>query len=65
MTETDLELQYDDELLNCLFLINYHMLPFTWKQEKTHNKWRKIFGEEKYKLLIDFNRADRIASGTE
>ena len=55
--------EYD--FLEMLFYVNYHMLPFFWKEEKTHNKYKRLFGEEKYNNLILFNKCDKIASGTE
>lgn len=55
----------DDEISDILFYVNYHMMPFAWKNEKTHNKYRKLFGERKYNNLLVFNEADKIASGTE
>ena len=53
------------EKLELLFLINYHMKPFDWKTEKSINKWKGIFGEKKFNALVNFNRCDRIGSGTE
>lgn len=47
------------EILDMLFLINYHMLPMNWDTEKTKNKWRKIFGDYKYNLLVDFHMCDK------
>lgn len=44
--------------LDKCFLINYHMMPFDWNIEKSRKKWRRIFGEEKFKLLEDFHRCD-------
>ena len=49
----------DDDLLNCCFLINYHMMPFSLDSEKTKNKWRKRFGEYKYELLMRFHECDK------
>ena len=49
----------DEELLNILFLINYHMMPMSWENEKTKNKWRKRFGEYKYELLMRFHECDK------
>lgn len=49
----------DEEILNILFLVNYHMMPMAWKDEQTNNKWRKRFGEYKYRLLLDFNKCDK------
>lgn len=48
-----------DEILDMLFLINYHMLPMNWNTEKAKNKWRKIFGDYKYNLLVDFHMCDK------
>ena len=50
-----------DELLNILFLVNYHMMPFSWTSEKAHRKWKNRFGDQLYKLLLDFNECDRKA----
>ena len=48
-----------DGILDMLFLINYHMLPMNWNTEKAKNKWRKIFGDYKYNLLVDFHMCDK------
>lgn len=45
--------------MDSIFLINYHMLPFYWENESTHNKYKKIFGEYKYNVLVNFNRIDK------
>ena len=45
--------------LDCCFLINYHMMPFNWNTEKTKNKWKNIFGEEKYNMLLRFHECDK------
>lgn len=45
--------------LDILFLVNYHMLPMGWTTEKVRNKWKKRFGDEKFQLLIDFNKCDK------
>lgn len=49
----------DVEILDFLFLINYHMLPIKWDTEKSKEKWRKIFGDYRYQLLVDFNKCDK------
>lgn len=51
--------------LDVLFYINYHMNVFDWKTVKTYNKYKSIFGEDKYNNLIYFNLADRFGSGYE
>lgn len=49
-----------DEILNILFLVNYHMLPMNWNTDKSKEKWRKIFGDYRYQLLVDFNKCDKM-----
>ena len=49
-----------DEILDILFLVNYHMLPMNWNTDKSKEKWRKIFGDYKYQLLVDFNKCDKM-----
>lgn len=49
-------------LLDCCFLINYHMLPFDWNSEKSIRKWRSKFGDKKFNILRDFHQCD-IARG--
>ncbi len=51
--------RYKDTMLNDAFLINYHMMPFSWKEPKTVEKYKKIFGEDKTEMLIFFNECDR------
>lgn len=48
-----------EKLLDCCFLINYHMRPFSWRTEKTHKKWKRIFGEYKYEILLKFHECDK------
>lgn len=49
-----------NEFYNALFLINYHMLPLKWKDsERSLEKWKGILGDEKYKLICDFNACDK------
>jgi len=42
-----------------IFLINYHMLPFGWKTDKAKEKWRRIFGDKKFQMLMDFHECDK------
>ena len=49
----------DDVLLDCCFLINYHMMPFSWENKKTHDRWRERFGEYKYEMLMRFHECDK------
>ena len=47
-----------EQLLDFLFLVNYHMLPFGWEKSKTMSKWEKRLGSDKTKLLLDFHECD-------
>lgn len=46
-------------ILNMCFLINYHMMPMSWDNDKAKLKWKKRFGEYKYQMLLDFNECDK------
>lgn len=48
-----------------IFYVNFHMNPFFWKEEKTHEKYKKLFGEKRYNNLMLLNYCDKIASGTQ
>lgn len=48
-----------DVIIDICFLINYHMLPMNWNSDKAKQKWKRIFGEYKYKLLLDFSECDK------
>ena len=50
----------DGDILDMCFLVNYHMLPFDWNTDKSKEKWKKIFGEYKYQMLLDFNKCDKV-----
>ena len=50
--------EYKHDLLDLVFLVNYHMLPFGWKTDKVKEKWRLIFGDEKFQMLMDFHECD-------
>lgn len=43
-----------------LMITNYHMLVYNWKTEKTHEKYKQIFGGW-YNKLIKFHEADEGA----
>lgn len=51
-----------DEILDILFYINYHMLPMNWNSDKAKDKWRKIFGDEKFDNLVLFHECDKYRS---
>ena len=48
------------EMLEMLFYVNYHMMPMNWNSDKSKDKWKKIFGEEKFNNLLLFNKCDKI-----
>lgn len=45
--------------LDCIFYINYHMLPFNVQSEKSNTKWERIFGTTKWYNLKKLNEADK------
>ena len=47
-----------DEILDCLFYVNYHMLPFQIKEEKTKEKYLKMWGEIKFNNIMLLHQAD-------
>ena len=56
--------KYDDFIyslemtLDWLFYINYHMCMYNIKTDKAIKKWKSIFGEYKFYMLEQFNKAD-------
>jgi predicted kinase len=55
----DLDLN-EDEMIELLFIVNYHMLPMNWNSEKSKGKWKHIFGEKKFNMLTFFHECDII-----
>lgn len=47
-----------------LFLVNYHMLAHEIHTEKAINKYKNLFGEDLFNLLMKFQKCDSLASGT-
>ena len=56
---TSLDEFYRYDILDVCFLINYHMMPFDWTTEKSKERWKKRFGEYKYRMLLDFHECDK------
>jgi predicted kinase len=52
-------------IIDNAFVINYHMRPFTWTEDKTREKYRKVFGDEKYNVLMLLNDCDKKGSTDE
>ena len=50
----------NNNLLELCFVPNYHMLPYSWKDKKTHKKYKRIFGVYLYNTLINFNNIDKL-----
>ena len=48
----------DNDILYTCSLINLHMKPYTWKEEKTKEKYKKLLGEEMYNDLMDLHLCD-------
>lgn len=46
------------DVLKSLFYCNYHMRPFDWKTRETKDKYKKLFGPEKYNNLWLLHKAD-------
>lgn len=47
--------------LDVAVLIEWHMQPYFNKEEKTKNKYRKLWGEELYQKIMILHEADRAA----
>lgn len=48
----------DDVILYICTLINLHMKPYTWKEERTKEKYKELLGEKMYKDLMDLHYCD-------
>lgn len=48
-----------NEMLDMMFLINYHMVPQNRDNEKSMRRWENRIGKEKLQLLLNFNDCDR------
>lgn len=53
----------EKDIVDICFLINYHMLSFSWnlnwsEPTRTMKRWQRRFGEEKYQMLLDFHECD-------
>lgn len=41
--------------------IQWHMAPYFWKEEKTHNKYKRLFGDQFYEDLMMLHSCDKEA----
>lgn len=48
-----------------IFYVNFHMNPFFWKEEKTYEKYKKLFGEKLYNNLMLLHECDKKSTGAE
>lgn len=55
----------DINILDLVFYVNYHMMPFNWQTQKAKDKWKERFGERKFEMLKILNEGDKKASGTQ
>jgi len=46
-----------------VFYINYHMSPFFWKEQKTIDKYKKLFGERLFNNLMLLHECDKASTG--
>ena len=54
------------DLLDMLFLINFHMRAHNdFQSPKAQKKYRALFGDERFDLLMAFGECDRAATGTD
>ena len=49
--------------VNEIFYINFHMLPFFLKDDKTRLKYKRLFGDFLYDNLMILHECDKLASG--
>lgn len=55
-----------DKFLDIIFLINFHMRTHNdFQSPKAQKKYRALFGDEKFDLLMAFGMCDRAATGTD
>jgi len=47
-----------DEIIEMLFYVNYHMMVYNWNNDKIKDKWKRIFGDEKFNNLIRIHECD-------
>lgn len=45
--------------LDISILINLHMQPYFWKEEKTHKKYEHLWGKELYDNVMKLHKADK------
>ena len=52
------DIYIDNILLERAFYIQWHMLPFFLEKGKTINKYKNLFGEEKFNNIMLLHQAD-------
>lgn len=51
----------NESVCEIIQLINWHMRPYHWKEEKTINKYKKLLGEQFFNDLMLIHEADKFA----
>lgn len=50
-----------NSIIEICTMINYHMNPYFWKENKTHEKYKKLWGEDLYNNIMLLHEADVFA----
>lgn len=58
----DYEEKSQEDILEISLLINLHMMPFGWNEEKGNAKQKKQWGEKIYSKIEQLNAADKASS---
>ncbi len=52
----------DEDILEISNLIGLHMSPFNWKEEKTRERYKKLWGDDVYAKVMQLHEADEAAT---
>lgn len=52
----------DEDILEISNLVGLHMSPFNWKEEKTGEKYKRLWGDELYSKVMQIHEADEAAT---
>lgn len=58
----DYEDKTEKDILEISAIIGLHMGPFSWSSEKTNDKFRKLWGNTMYEMIMRIHEADEAAS---
>ena len=51
----------ESSIIDICSMINYHMYPYFWKEEKTKEKYKNLWGENFYNSVMLLHEADKSA----